>query len=225
MRRVMLAVGVISALILLAACGGGGVTPEQLLADSAQAMKDVQTVQWAIEHEGEPIVLDPTQGLTALSATGSYQAPSSVYAMVKVQAGSIVAQAEVLWTADGAFFKLPPLRPNFGPIELPGTFNPADIFNEEVGIPHVLTEVLTSPTLAGEEDLEGTATYHLTAQAAGEDLSGLVGGAVAEGTATVDLWINKDSKELVRVIVTEADGSTWTVDFFSYGEPVEIPTP
>jgi len=224
-RHLVLAGTVVLALMVLTACGGGGLTPAQILANSAEAMKQVDTVQWAITRDGPPIQLDPTMGLTALSAEGAYQAPDSVYAVVKVQAGGMVAEAELLWTAEGVFFKLPPLKPSFAPIQLPAAFNPADIFSEEVGIPYVLTNVLTNPSLAGEEDIDGTKTYHITARAEGQDLSGLVGGAVAEGTATVDLWINKSTSQIVRAVVTEADGSSWTLDLFGYGEAVEIPTP
>jgi hypothetical protein len=226
MKQYVVSAGIIMlVVVMLIACGGGALTPEQILANSAEAMKQVDTVQWSIAREGPPIQLDPTMGLSALSAEGAYQAPDQVYAVVKVQAGGMIAEAELVWTAEGVFFKLPPLRPSFGPIDLPATFNPADIFSEEVGIPYVLTNVLTNPSLAGEEDIDGTRTYHITAQAEGQDLSGLVGGAVAQGTATVDLWINKSTSQIVRAIVMESDGSSWTLDLFGYGEPVEIPVP
>ncbi len=100
-------------------------------------------------------------------------------------------------------------------------FNPVDVFNAEAGIPYMLTNVLANPSLAGEEELDGLEVYHITAQAEGRDLGRLVGGAVAEGTATVDLWINKSTSQLVRVIVTEADGNSWRLDFCCYGEVVQ----
>jgi hypothetical protein len=225
MKRSLILISAICLALLPVSCGSPTPSPEQLLARSADVMKQVQTVQWAIQREGSPIEVYPDMGLTTLGGEGVYQAPGQVHAIVKVQAGSMVAEAEILWTPDGVYFKLPPLQPAFTLIELPGTFSPADLFSTETGIPYILTEKLTDAKLVGEEDLDGTMTNHITATAQGEDLSSLVGGAVGSGTATVDLWIDQKTDEILRIKVTEADGSGWVVDLFAYGEPVEIPVP
>lgn len=131
-----------------------------------------------------------------------------------------VTDAEVLWVTEGIFLRLPPLVADMGE-----AFDAAQIFSADSGIPYVLVEVLNDPSLVGEEDIEGVPTYHITAQASGEDLRGLVGGAVAPGDAAVDLWVDTATSEVVRVAVAESDGNGWQLDLFGYGEPVDIPTP
>ncbi len=93
-----------------------------------------------------------------------------------------------------------------------------------MGIPAIL-RALENPTLVGEEDVDGVTAYHITAATDGEMISGLVGGAVQPGPATLDLWIAKDTMYVIRITIAEEGENGWLVDFFGYNEPVEIPTP
>jgi hypothetical protein len=156
-----------------------------------------------------------------LVAKGAYQAPDCMYVVAKAQGEDIITPMVLAWVAGDMLFELSTLK--YGSIvsPLPAAFDPTDVFNAETGIPYMLTNVLTNPSLAGEESLNGVETYHITAQAEGQDLSRPVGGAVVQGTATVDLWINKRTSQLVRVIVTEADGNSWRLDLCCYGEIVQ----
>jgi hypothetical protein len=212
----------------LSACSGGAANPQELLVKGADAMGQAQTLKFSIERQGDPISLDVAPGMSAdlLGVEGAYQAPSSVHAAAKVQVGGNVGEADILWTADGAYVKLPPLLTSYTPINLEGKLDAADIFSTEIGIPYIMKEKLIDPALNGEENLDGVATYHITATAKGEDLGGTIGGTSLEpGDATVEVWIAKDTSQVVRILVTETNGSIWTVDFFDYGQPVEIPTP
>ena len=222
MKRIALLLAIVS---MLTACGPKAPNPVDLANESSTAMSGLKSVQFTITHEGDPIVVNPTLGVTTTGGSGEYEAPDKVHATIKVTSGTTVSEAEILWIADKTYLKLPPFMPTFTAFAVPDSFNPSRLFNAEVGIPHVLSKELTDLALAGEEDLDGVPTYHLTAKAAGEAMSGLVGGTVKEGDANVDLWINKDTHQLARAKVTEADGSSWTVDFFGYNEPVDIPTP
>jgi len=218
----------VSLALTLVACSGSATNPQELLDSSADALSQTQTLKFAIERQGDPISLDVAPGMSAdlLGVEGAYQAPSSVHAAVKVQVGGNVGEADIVWTADGAYFKLPPLLTSYTPINLEGKLEAADIFSVETGIPYIMKEKLIDPALSGEEDLDGVATYHITATAKGEDLGGTIGGTSLEpGDATVEVWIAKDTSQVVRIVVTETNGSTWTIDLFDYGQSVEIPTP
>lgn len=221
MKRIAL---LLATVLILSACKKGP-DPVDLANKSSAAMSGLKSVQFTITHEGDPIVVNQTLGVTTTGGSGAYEAPDKVHATIKVTSGTTVSDAEVLWIGDKTYLKLPPFMPKFTEFAMPDSFNPARLFSAEVGIPHVLANELKELALAGEEDLDGVPTYHLTAKAAGEAMSGLVGGTVKEGDASVDLWINKDTHQLARAKVTEADGSSWTVDFFGYDEPVDIPSP
>lgn len=225
MRKYWLFFVVIIAM-LLASCTGGQPTAAELLVQSAETMSQVDSLQFYIERQGEPVQINV--GLASVSVVGAdgvYQAPDNVHATVTVELSGAVAEAEVLWITDGIYLKFPPLLNDFSPQDLGETFNAAEIFSAAEGIPFVLREVLSEAELVGEEDVEGIATYHITGTAEGEELGGLVGGAVAPGTATVDVWIDKETSEVVRITLNEADGNGWLLDFYGYGEAVEIPTP
>ncbi len=226
MKRILLTLGGLGvALGLLAACGGGQPTADEVLSQASDTMAAVESLQFIIEREGDPIPI--TAGMLSaaiLGAEGVYQSPDSVYATVKVSAQGVVAEAEFLWNADGVFFKLPPLVAAFTPVDLQETFNATDIFQADVGLPRILKE-LEAPEFGEEEDIEGVEAYHITAEADGSELSALVGGAVEPGPATLDVFVDKETSEVVRVVITEASGGRWLIDFFAFGEPVEIPTP
>lgn len=224
MKRVAFALLAVLLAVALVACGGGKPTAEEILRRAADTMAATQTLQFTLEREGDPIQLEAMMNAAVLSATGAYQAPDSVHATVKVNVQGVVAEADVLWLPEGIFFKLPPLIPSYRSIALEGAFDAGVIFDAEVGLPHILTN-LGSPELVGEEDLDGVMTYHVSAQAEGSDLANLVGGAVQPGPTAVDIWVAKETYEVVRVTVSEAEGGKWLLDFYSFGEPVEIPSP
>jgi hypothetical protein len=224
MKRFQLLVFVVLAAAMLAACGGGPPTAQELLAGAADSIAQAESLQFTLEREGDPIPLEAMMNAAVLSAEGAYQAPDSVHATVKVSAQGMIAEADVLWLPDGILFKLPPLIPEYMPIELEGAFDAAAIFDAEMGIPKILTSFQT-PRLVGEEDLDGVATYHVSAQADGSDLSNLVGGAVQPGPAAVDVWVDKKTGDVVRIAISEESGGKWLLDFFAFGEPVEIPVP
>lgn len=225
MRRLqVLAVIVLVAAVELAACGGRQPTAQELLEQAADRMAQAESLQFTLEREGDPIPMEAMMNAAVLSAEGAYKAPDSVHATVKVSAQGMIAEADVLWLPDGILFKLPPLIPEYMQIDLEGAFDAVAIFDAEVGIPKILTSFQT-PGLDGEEDLDGIATYHVSAQADGSDLSNLVGGAVQPGPAAVDVWVDKKTGDVVRIAITEEGGGRWLLDFFAFNEPVEIPVP
>lgn len=224
MKRLQVLAFVLFAGLVLAACGGGQPTAQELLARAADSIAQAESLQFTLEREGDPIPLEAMMNAAVLSAAGAYQAPDSVHATVKVSAQGMIAEADVLWLPDGILFKLPPLIPDYMQIELEGAFDAAAIFDAEVGIPKILTS-FQAPQLLGEEDLDGVATYHISAQADGSDLSNLVGGAVQPGPAAVDVWVDKRTGDVVRIVITEESGGKWLLDFFAFNEPVEIPVP
>ena len=225
MKRTIILLSVLGSALMLAACGGGAPATEVLLLQAADAMGEVETLQFVLERTGEAVMIDPDTGLSMLGANGVYRAPDSVYAVVTGEVMNMVVEAEVLWLADGIYFKLPPLLPDFTPIDLEATFDAANIFAADTGLPYVLTKELQGLKLVGEETIEEFNTYHITAQAEGQKLNTLVGPIVLSDMATVDVWIDKATGNVVRFQITEDDESGWLLDFFAFDEPVEIPSP
>lgn len=222
MKRILwLCVAVLA--LMLASCRRPP-TAQDMLTASALTMSQADTLQFTIERQGEPaeIVLGDTSA-GVIGATGSYQAPGSIYATVQAQVAGFVSEAEVLWLPEGVYYRHPLLAPNFTLVEFEG-FDAPGMFSPESGIPKVL-QALQEASLGEVEDVDGIMAQHITATAQGEELSGLTGSTLAAGPATVDVWIDQETTEVVRIAVTESDGNGWVANFYEYDEPVEIPTP
>jgi hypothetical protein len=217
---------VLTAGLMLAACRSDKLTVEDILAQSSAAMSEIETVQFTIEREGEPVPIELAPGtvVSLVGLRGSYQAPETVFATVKIEAMGQFLEADLLWLPESAYYRMVPFVPDFQAVDL-SAFDVSNIFSGPGSVPDVMAGKLLNPTLIGEEDLEGIPTYHVQAEAASQDLTALLGWALMSDTATVDLWIDRGTMEVVRILATEPDGSAWQIDIFSYGEPVEIPTP
>lgn len=57
------------------------------------------------------------------------------------------------------------------------------------------------------------------------ELEDLTAGYIAEGTATLDFWIDKATFQVVRLIIVEADGNGWQIDLYEYGADITIEAP
>nr|MBN1229357.1 LppX_LprAFG lipoprotein [Anaerolineae bacterium] len=214
--------GLVIAALILAGCRQEQATPEEILAEAADTMAAIETLEFTIDREGDPILLSEELGASLLSVEGVYRDPGDVFATARVEISGLVAEAEILWLESGALYRLPPMIPDWTQLVI--AFEASDIFDDEVGLPAILRG-LENPELVGEEDVEGVEAHHITAAAKGEDIANLVGGAVAPGPVTVDVWVDQKTSEVVQVSVTEETGDMWLLYLYSFGAEVDIPTP
>ena len=121
------------------------------------------------------------------------------------------------------------LPPNWG-------FNPAVLFDDEIGIQAVLLADLSDIQLAEPENLaesEGPdeLLYSVTAVASGENVYQMSGYLIGPESVTMQLWIVPETFELARIVVREPEPdseegeSIWQVDIFNYDELIDIQPP
>jgi hypothetical protein len=224
LKHLLLLIG----LLLLAGCGGTPQptpeptpTPRQMLEKSADAVLALQSARFRLLREGPPATLDPTLGLTFSEATGDYQAPDRVAAVVKAGAMGIALQVTVRWLPEGVFMTNP-LTNEFGPAPENLGVDGRAIFGPE-GFPAVLRTGLQNPLLEGSETLDGIATWRLTAEADGSQLATLTANALAgETTYPVTVWLAQSDNTPVRLQVQEADGTGWLIDLYDFNAPIVI---
>jgi hypothetical protein len=110
--------------------------------------------------------------------------------------------------------------PGLGTLELQDEFgfSPVDVFQEE-GLPAALQESIVEPVLEGEETIEGVNTYHVTGTVDGESIATLTAGVVTTEDMAIDIYVDTETFQVVRVVLTESSGDRWLVDLFAYGEP------
>jgi hypothetical protein len=209
-------------------------SPEEIVAKSAARMNELAGFQFDINREGAPAYLDPDEVLSFRRAAGHYVTPDKATATVRVIGPGLITDVDVIsiaetqWqtnVATGAWEELPP---NWG-------FNPAILFDENIGLPAILTadvSHLQPPEAAnlGEDGGPDQLLYHLMGDVSGEALYEMSGTLIGPGPVTVEMWIAPETFELIRVIVNEPvpgeeEPSVWQVDFARFDEVVEITPP
>lgn len=207
----------------------------ELVQRSAERLKNSDGFQFTIERDGAPAYLDPGETLSFRRARGAFVAPDRALATVRVIGPGIITDVDVISVAEiqwqtnvvtGAWEELPP---NWG-------FNPAVLFDDDIGIQAVLLADLSEVALVEPENLaesEGPdeLLYSVTAVATGENLYQMSGYLIGPAQVDIQLWIRPDTFELVRIVVTEPEPddedleSIWQVDMSNYDELIDIEPP
>ena len=207
---------------------------EQIVEHSAERMNELEGFRFDISRDGAPAYLDPDNVLSFRRATGAYVAPDKAIATVRIIGPGLITDVDVVTIAEtqwqtnvatGAWEELPP---NWG-------FNPAVLFDDEVGLQAILTADIANLQLVEPQNLKESGgpdqqLYHLTGEVAGERLYEMSGSLIGPQSVTVELWIVPETFELVRVEVNEpepdaGEPSLWQVDFMNFGEVIEIEPP
>ncbi len=200
--------------------------------NAAARMNEMAGFRFAIAHSGPSAYLDPDKVVSLVRADGNYVAPDKAQAAVLVKLTGFVTKidvisvADVQWQTNPLTGKWEELPPNWG-------FNPAVLFDAEIGLQAILAADVTELTLTGREKLEGGPDgelYALTGKVIGDRLFQMSGGLIGPAPSDVQLWVVPETFELARVVLTEtavADEapSVWQVDFANYDEAADITPP
>ena len=206
--------------------------PEMIVQNAAARMSEMVGFRFAIAHSGPPAYLDPDNIVSLIRADGDYAAPDKAQAAVLVKLTGFVTKidvisvADVQWQTNPLTGKWEELPPNWG-------FNPAVLFDAEVGLQAILAADVTELTLEGREKLEDgpdDELFALTGKVIGDKLFQMSGGLIGPNPSKVQLWVIPETFELVRVALTETAvaeeaPSVWQVDFANYDEAADISPP
>ena len=244
---------------LAAGCGGDGgggedraqgLTPAELLQQSADAAADAESFRIALEANGEITLTDPPPGAAGLlngplelSGEGPVVPPDRASLDTSLRVSGIPLQVNLTRVEDEVF--LGALGQDFR-IALP----PEQVALLDFGALYpTLVEWTTAPAEAGREDIDGTSTVKVTGTVDAEkvvaDLSPVLGlgevdaadarAAVRQGT--VEAWIGTEDLLPRRLhLVLDADGSDisptvgavdidLTANLSGFGDPVDISAP
>ncbi len=222
-------------LILLGACASPTpdvMDPEEIVLRSIDRMKSLSGFHFVIERSGALAFLNEEQTFAFRRAEGDFVAPDRARATIRVIGPGLVAEVQVInigeiqWETNFLTGEWQELPPEWG-------FNPAALFDAEVGIQPILEKDLSGLEWVGLEELEevpGKPLYALMGEIAGERLFQLSFGMMGPEKMTILLWIAPETFELYRMKLTEApkgeDESTiWMVDFWDYDQVVDINPP
>jgi len=211
--------------VLSAQAGRGRPSTQDQLNRVADAILKLRSAQFTLTREGTPAFLDEKNGITFTAAQCSYAAPDRVSCNVKIASkNGTILQLTRVWVPEGTF-QSNPLTRQFGKIPADTSFNGVLLF-AKTGIPEILRTSVQKPQPAGTETIRDKSTLHFKGEVSGEKINPLVGSTLKpELMYPVDLWLEEQSGNPVRIHVTEPAGNGWLIDLFAVNEPVEIPTP
>jgi hypothetical protein len=229
---------VVTLLVLLAACTTEPTAvptatpePEVVAERAALAFKEITTLHFTLEQSGAPLSVDPSQTIAFRSAEGDFVAPDRLQATIKVGAGNLISEIQIVTIGDeGWMTNLFTGRWEALPAEW--DLDPAALFEPETGIPDLLTKELQDVALAGPMVVEGLpdVAWSLSGRAQPGQLEAMSGGLIPAAPADVDLWIDPVSNLIyrMRVVLPESDPADPTellLNLSHFDEAVTIEPP
>lgn len=220
----------LSLLLIVASCSSNAESDEppeaeEVLEQALDTFQETESAQFNLQIDGT-IGLGGEGELQLGGVEGAVARPASAQAEANVQfMGSSVTME--LIAADGELYLRNPLSGEWerGPTDL--NFDPALIFDEETGISRIVDR-LQNLENEGEDSVDGTDAWHVTATVDTSDVEGLTGPFFEGDTLDLDMWIATDDQRLLRVQLhdSEADEpSTWDLTLTDHNEPVDISPP
>lgn len=202
-------------------------TAAELLEVSAATMGSVDTVQFRIARGGEPVYIDTQGFLEFVSATGRFAAPGAAEALVTVSALGLSTEVGAV-VIEGDTWLTNPITGNWEPTPPGYTFDPATLFDPQIGFRAMLQEGIPTVEDLGEETVDETALRHVRFTASGERVEVVTAGMVLGADVAIDAWIEPTSGELRRAkfpTTIGANPTEWDLTFFDYGADITITPP
>ncbi|MBA3415352.1 MAG: LppX_LprAFG lipoprotein [Chloroflexia bacterium] len=203
-------------------------TPEELLTRASERLAATPSVGFSLDIAGDTFV-DPNQTIRLLSATGDLLRPDSVQTEFQAEVVGRAITLQLITIGDQTWLTNI-LTGEWGAAPTEFAYRPDVLFDTQDGIGPVMGRVDNVETLADEE-IDGRAAAHLRA-AVDESVIGPLTYFTLQGSpVVVDLWIDKETDDLLRAQLTEPPAAdkpnpaVWTLDLSDHGEQVTIEPP
>lgn len=218
--------------LLLTACSSGAdpttttapPTVEEILALATEAMEGADTLRYSIELTGAPITL---LGVELRGADGQYAAPNASQALLRAAIGGLVVELGTIAIGDTAWLTNP-LSGDWDRYTGDRAFNPAIIFDPEVGWRPLLTEDFSAGVLLEARTVDGSERYVLSGTVADQRVEVLTAGLVDAQPLTMTMEVESGTGYITRMqfrTVGETGETTWTLELSEFGDPVTIEPP
>jgi hypothetical protein len=226
----LLALTLVAALLI--SCGGGSTQKTgdttTILANTAKRLNEVKSVHFDVAIEGDAFI-DTNRTIGLRSASGDIVPPDKMQTKIKIGLGS--ANIDVSLVTIGADkYQTNPVTGQWGPAQEGFDYSPTVLFDKEKGLSTIVVKLRGVEQLA-DEKINGQDTYHLKGKADRALIDPITSGAIEGDPIAIELWIAKDSSNLVKLVLTEpqvpnkAKPAIWTLTFDKYDQPVTINKP
>lgn len=214
------------------ACGGGAATAtvgtQDILSKTAQRLAGVQSVHFTATIDGAAFI-DATRTIQLRSAEGDIVVPDRMQARIKIAAGAANIDVALVTLGDDKY------QTNLltGQWERAGAgfdYSPTVLFDQSQGLSSVVGKLREVERLP-DETVGGQVAYRLRGKLDRAAIEPLTSGAIDGDPVAAELWIAKDSSNLLKLVLTEpptpnkAKPATWTLTLDKYDQPVTINRP
>ncbi len=199
-----------------------------ILRQAGEAMQALQSVHWEIERTGGPAYLDDTQSLDLSKAVGDYAAPDAIQATITALGPGITLELQTIaigsdqWVTNPLTLVWEKLPPGWG-------FNPAILFDPELGWEPLLRQDVSEVELVGVSEFAGSRRYQIQAVVTGDRVRVLTGGLARDPAITSTIWVDPDSYHVVQLQFSSAsptgEPSLWKLNFSQFDAGVTIAAP
>jgi outer membrane lipoprotein-sorting protein len=222
--------------LLLAACGGDDgdeletdLSVSEILANASERLAGTDSMRFSMEVEGETFI-DPTRTMRLLNAKGTMARPDSVDVQFQIEAlGTQTVSIRMItigaesWTTDIVTGRWVTAPAEFG-------YNPAILYDNQDGLGPVMGKI-EQAEIVGTEQIGDREAYHVRGTSPGEVIESLTAGTMDGEQIGVELWVDGETWDLLRVIVREPDDSasehpaTWTMNLSRHDDEATIAPP
>lgn len=200
-----------------------------ILSAASQRLADIESLHFTLGIDGDTFI-DETGTLKLESAEGDLARPDKVSVEFKVSlfgAGTVsirmITVGKDSWTTDLITGNWGDAPPEFG-------YNPSILYDNQNGLGPVMGK-LENPTLEGTEEVNDRDAHHITGTATAETIEPLTSGTMTGDNVAIDLWIDIETSDLLRVKVVEPESdekenpATWELNLSRFNEKVTIEPP
>jgi lipoprotein LprG len=206
--------------------------PAEIIANAIDRLKGCTGFHFTIERTGTLAYIDLDNKIAVDRIEGDFVTPDRVEGKIRVSVSGFPAEVSIV-SIQGRYWQTNPINQTWEEYE-PGTvFNPAILFDAEMGIQPMLQADLTGVTLAGNEKLEkwpDKQLYHLKGKMKGERIAEVTFGLIGPEVLDVEVWVAPQTFEVHRILIIdpiegEPEPTSWTIDFLNYDQKADIQPP
>lgn len=222
----------IACLGALAGCGGGAKTAnvdtKDILARVSGRLDTVKSVHFVAAIDGAAYI-DTARTIQLRSADGDIVPPDQMKTKIKIAVGP--ANIDVSLVAIGQDkYQTNPITGQWGPAQAGFDYSPTILFDNDKGLSSVVKQLRDVERLS-DQAVDGQDAYHLRGKVDRAAIEPISSGAIEGDPVTAELWIAKDSANLLKLVLTEPTTpnkpkpTVWTLTLDKYDQPVAITRP
>jgi hypothetical protein len=204
-------------------------TSQQILQNASKKLAETPTIRFELKIDGDTFI-DNDQTMRLLEAKGILVRPDRVQTEFKLKVLGTVTISTSLIIVGSERWSTDLITGSWGPAPEEFGYDPGILFDNQQGIGPVMDRVQNATRLENEK-IDDKDCFHLQAELDPAIIEELSSGNLTGSPVTADLWIDRETFDVLRVrlaepdTVKDRDPATWTLDFSDQGKDLKVEPP